>query len=174
MNIRLRNKHTGFTLMELVISMTMMVIVSGLLASIIAVNFNIITDVSDRKKLVSRGLLSVNLFQRELGMIKTTDDILVAGEKQLKFSDTYGNTWDYVISGTSLTRQEVSVGSPQILSSPVIYADTKFSYFAEDNTETSVIADITLVKLMLVMDDGNTGIPLMSVVYPENFKFYNR
>ena len=174
MPVLMKKNGSGFTLLELVISMTMMVIVSGLLASIIAVNFNVMRDVSDRKKLVTRGLSAVNLFQRELGMLKTTDDILIASENQFRFSDAYGNTWDYVISADSLKRQDVLGGSAQILASPVINADTRFSYYAEDNTTTSVIADIKLVKLMLVMDDGADGIPVMSVVYPENIKFYNR
>ncbi len=174
MPVLMKKNGSGFTLLELVISMTMMVIVSGLLASIIAVNFNVMRDVSDRKKLVTRGLSAVNLFQREVGMLKTTDDILIASENQFRFSDAYGNTWDYVISADSLKRQDVLGGSAQILASPVISADTRFSYYAEDNTTTSVIADIKLVKLMLVMDDGVDGIPVMSVVYPENIKFYNR
>jgi len=165
---------SGFTLIELIISMTMMVIISGLLASIIAANMNVMSEVSDRKKLVTRGVLAVNLFQRELGMLKTADDISTAGEKQLTFTDTYGNTWDYVISGSSLTRQQVGVGSAQVLATPVINAETKFSYFAENNASTAVIADMTLIKLKLVMDDGESGIPIMSIVYPENFKFYNR
>jgi len=163
----------GFTLMELIISMTLMVIVSGILASIIAVNMNVMSEVSDRKKLVSRGMLAVNLFQREVGMLKTTDDILVAGANQFKFTDTYGNTWDYVITGTTLTRQEVNVGSTQILATPIQNTETSFSYFADDNSSTSTIADIRLVKLMLVMDDGGGGLPLMAVVYPENFKVFN-
>jgi type II secretory pathway pseudopilin PulG len=170
----LKKNASGFTLMELTISMVMMVIVSGLLASIIAVNFSVMSDVSDRKKLVTLGLSAVNLFQREAGMIKKTADILVASENQFKFLDAYGNTWDYVISSNSLQRQQVGVGSAQILASPAISADTKFTYYAEDNTATTVIADIKLVKLMLVMDDGAGGIPVMSIVYPENFKFYNR
>ncbi len=70
MPVLMKKNGSGFTLLELVISMTMMVIVSGLLASIIAVNFNVMRDVSDRKKLVTRGLSAVNLFQRELGMLK--------------------------------------------------------------------------------------------------------
>jgi len=168
-------KHcSGFTLMELTISMVLMVIVSGLLASIIAVNFDAMSDVSDRKKLVTRGSLAVNLFQREVGMLKTTDDILVAAENQFRFSDAYGNTWDYSISVDSLKRQDVLGGSAQILASPVINSTSKFSYYAEDNTITAIIADIKLVKLMLIMDDGADGIPIMSVVYPENMKFYNR
>ncbi len=160
--------------MELLISMTMMVILSGILASIIAVNFDTIANVSDRKKLVTRGLMAVNLFQRELGMLKTADDILIAGENQLRFTDTYGNTWEYTVSGDSLKRQEFGVGSAQIIAAPVISSDTKFTYYAENNLTTAVIEDIKLVKLMLVMDDGGSGISLMSVVYPENFKFINR
>ncbi|NQV14451.1 type II secretion system protein [bacterium] len=164
----------SFTLFELILSITLMGIVSGLLSSIIAINFSTMSDVSDRKKLITRGLLAINLFQREFGMLKKTDDILVAAAKQLKFTDAYGNTWDYTISGNSLNREEVGGGAgPLTLATPVLTADTEFNYFAEDNSIASSIAQIRLVKLMLVMDDANTGIPLMSIVYPENMKVYN-
>ena len=44
-----KNK-SGFTLIELIIAMTLMVITSGILASIIAVNFDVLENVSERKK----------------------------------------------------------------------------------------------------------------------------
>lgn len=173
--------HSGYTIMELVVALSVLGLLSGVLISIISVNFKTITDVSDRKKLVTRGMLAINLFQRELGMLKTTDDILIADEQQLKFTDTYGSTWEYLISGNQLTRQEIGVGSAQILAAPLVNATTKFSYFAADNSGlTSLplgvgdIAQVALVKLILVMDHGTSGIPLMSMVYPENFKMLNR
>ncbi len=164
----------GFSLLELMIAITLMSIISGLLVSIIAVNFKLISDVSDRKKLVTRGMLAINLFQRELGMLQHTDDILVATSSQLKFTDAYGNTWDYTISGNFLNREEVGGGAGALtLATPILNAGTEFSYYAEDNSIAGSIALIRLVKLKLVMDDGSNGIALMSIVYPENMKIYN-
>jgi len=179
--IRVNHKHQrGYTLIEMIIAIMLMSILSGLLASIIAVNFKTMADVSDRKKLVTRGMLAVNLFERELGMLKNTDAIITADDQTFRFTDTYGNTWEYAISSNNLTRQEIGVGSAVTLATPVINADTKFSYYAQDNSTLGTlplnagnIDLITLVKLILVMDDGDTGIPLLSIVYPENLKFYN-
>jgi hypothetical protein len=68
-----------------------------------------------------------------------------------------------------------------VLATPVVNADTEFKYYAGDNSElTSVPLSVAnrklvrLVKLVLVMDDGKDGIPLLSIVYPENMKIYNR
>lgn len=171
----------AFTLIELIISILLMGIVAGLLASIIAVNFDTLAEVSDRKKLVTRGMLAVNLFQRELGMLIDSTSIVTADDQQFRFNDKYGNTWEYKVTSNSFTRQEVGVGSAMALATPVVNADTKFTYIAADNSELSSVplndADrrlVRLVKLVLVMDDGNGGIPLLSMVYPENLKIYNR
>ncbi len=170
----------GFTLIELIISMLLMAIVSGLLASIIAVNFKTMSDVSDRKKMVTRGMLAVNMFERELGMLKDSTNLVIADDQQLQFNDKYGNTWDYSVTLNTLTRQEVGVGSAMILAYPVINADTKFHYYDINNNELSALPLsstnlklVRLIKLNLVMDDGNTGIALLGTVYPENLKIYN-
>ncbi len=173
-------KRRGFTLIELIISMSLMVITSGILASIIAINFDILEEVSERKKLVTRGMLAVNLFQREFGMLTDSTNISYANSQQFKFNDKYGNTWEYKVTSSNFTRQEVGAGSAQTLASPVINADTKFKYYDGSNTElTSFPLSATnlklvrLVKLVLVMDDGANGVSLMSIVYPENMKIYN-
>ena len=173
--------ESGFTLIELIIAMTLMVITAGILASIIAVNFDVLANVSERKKLVTRGMLAVNLFERELGMLVDSTNIAIADDQQLRFVDKYANTWEYSVSTSNFTRQQVGVGSALTLATPVINADTKFKYFDGSNAElTSLPLSTTnrklvrLVKLMLVMDDGSDGIPLMSIVYPENMKIYNK
>ena len=173
--------ESGFTLIELIIAMTLMVITAGILASIIAVNFDVLENVSERKKLVTRGMLAVNLFERELGMLVDSTNITIADDQQFRFVDKYDNTWEYSVSTSNFTRQAVGVGSALTLASPVINADTEFKYYDGSNAElTSLPLSTTnrklvrLVKLMLVMDDGGDGIPLMSIVYPENMKIYNQ
>jgi len=174
------NRSRGYTLIELIISILLMGIVASLLASIIAVNFDTLAEVSNRKKLVTRGMLAVNLFQRELGMLIDSTNFVIANDQQLQFNDKYGNTWEYKITSNEFTRQEIGVGTAKVLAAPVVHANTEFTYYAADN---SVLAStplseanrklIRLVKLVLVMDDGDSGIPLLSVVYPENMKIYN-
>lgn len=176
----IRKPHSGYTLIELIISIMLMGIVAGLLASIIAVNFDTLATVSERKKLVTRGMLAINLFERELGMLIDSTNIVTADDQTFRFNDKYGNTWEYAVSSDDLTRQEVGVGSAQVLATPVINASTEFKYFSASNAELSSVPLseahrklVRLVKLVLVMDDGGSGISLMSIVYPENLKIYN-
>ncbi len=178
--MKITHEKYGFTLMELIISMSLIVIVSGILVSIISINFNILDEVSDRKKLVTRGVLALTLFERELGMLKDSTSIVYASASQLKFDDNYGNTWEYTISGNTFTRQEVGVGSAQILASPVSNSITKFQYYKGDNTELTSfplsnnnLKLARLIRLRLVMDDGGDGVSLLSSVYPENYKVFN-
>ncbi|MBT3228748.1 MAG: prepilin-type N-terminal cleavage/methylation domain-containing protein [Candidatus Marinimicrobia bacterium] len=180
MNKHLRKNSGAFTLIEMIVAMMLLGLLSGVLVSIISVNFNVMTNISERKKLVTRGMLAINLFERELGMMKTADQILYADDDQIKFTDAYGNTWEYIISGTELTRQEIGVGSAQTLAAPLLNAETKFSYFAQDNSGLTSFplsvgnrALVTLVQLVLVMDHEGSGIPLMTATYPENLKVYN-
>ncbi|MCF6237572.1 MAG: type II secretion system GspH family protein [Candidatus Marinimicrobia bacterium] len=175
------NSVGGFTLIELIISIGLMAIISGLLASIIAVNFNVLSEVSDRKKTVTRGMLAINLFQRDSGMLTDSTNIMIADDQQYRFNDKYGNTWEYTITSTNLTRQEVGVGSAMILATPVVNAATQFTYYSAGNTELSSTplseSDrklIRLIKLTLTMDDGGDGVALMAIVYPENLNIYNK
>jgi len=175
-------KHTsnGFTLIELIIAMALMVITTGIVASIIAMNFNILEDFAEREKLTTRGTLAMTIFEREAGMIIDSTNIVIADDQQFRFNDKFSNTWEYAISSSNFTRQEVGVGSAMTLAAPVVNANTKFQYFDAYNTELSSVPLsaanrklIKLVKFKLVMDDGGTGVTLLSGVYPENYKVYN-
>jgi len=175
-----KNTRKGFTFIELIISMALMVITAGMLASIIALNFNILEDFSDREKLLTCGVLSTTLFEREVGMLIDSTNIVIADDQQLRFNDKFGNTLEYVVTSSNFTRQEIGVGSALTLASPVINASTKFQYYGADNGElTSVPLSeanrklVKLVKFKLVMDDGGEGVSLLSGVYPENYKVYN-
>ena len=168
------NRQRAFTLIELIIAILLMGIVSGLLASIIAVNFKTISNVSDRKRLVTQGMLAVDLFRRETGMMTDSTKLEIADDQEIKFTDKYGNTWDYSIASSVLTRQEVGVGSAKSLATPVVTASSKFYYYDADNNALSSTPLssanrklVRLIKFILVMDDGDGGIPLMATVYPE-------
>jgi len=171
----------GFTLIEMIIAIILMGIVSGLLASIIAVNFKTISKVSDRKKLITQGMLAVELFNRELGMLTDSTKLLIANDQELQFTDKQGDTWDYSVTSGTLTRQEVGVGSAMLLAAPLVNASSKSYYYDGNNTAltgTPLSSTnrklVRLVKFILVMDDGGSGIPLMATVYPENLKIYNK
>jgi len=178
---RWRQASAGFTLIELIISMSLMVIISGILAAIIASNFKILHEVSDRKKFVTRGLHAVNLFQREAGMITDSTNIVIANSQQFRFNDKYANTWEYAVNLSNFTRQEIGVGSAMILATPVINASTKFQYYNGDNDEltslplsASDLKLVRLIKLKLTMNDGMDGVSLLSIVFPENLNVYNK
>jgi len=170
-----RSKHAAaFSLIELIISMALMVIIGGIIASIIAANFKILREVSDRKKFVSRGLQAVNLFQREVGMLTDSTNIVTADDQTFSFNDKFGNTWEYDITSSDFTRKALA-GTARILATPVVNASTGFQYFEADNAEltstplsASDLKLVRLVKLKLTMDDGYGGVSLLAVVYPEN------
>ena len=175
------NQSHGFSLIELIIAMSLIAILSGILASIIGLNFKIMGEVSDRKKLITRGSQAVTLFERELGLLIDSTNIVTADDQQLKFTDKNDNTWEYLMTSSNFTRQEVSVGSALTLANPIINADSKFYYYDGDNVElTSLPLSSTnlklvrLIKLVLVMDDGQGGASLIASVYPENMKVYNK
>ena len=114
-------------------------------------------------------------------MITDSTNIVIADDQQLKFNDKYSNTWEYVVTASNFTRQEVGIGSAMTLATPVINGSTSFQYFDGDNAElTSTPLGATdlklvrLIKLKLTMDDGVEGVSLLSIVYPENLNIYNK
>lgn len=170
----------GFTILELIIAISLTVIISGILASIIASNFQILREVSDRKKLVTRGLHAVNLFQSDVGMIIDSTNVITGANQTFRFNDKYSNTWEYAISSNNLTRQKVGVGSAEILATPVVNGSTEFRYYDGDNNELTRplsagdLKLVRLIKLRLTMDDDFDGVSLLAIVHPENMGIYNK
>jgi len=179
-NTRSKQSNRGFSLIELIISLALIGILSGILASVISVNFKTMSNVSNRKKLVTQGMLAVNLFQRELNMLVDSTSVVLGDNRDFQFIDKFGRTLRYRVLGTTLTRTEMGVGTEQTLATPLIRADSKFKYLNATNdilSEPLSAADlknVRLVHLILTMDDNFEGIPIMMRVYPENLKMYNK
>ncbi len=175
-----KRSNRGFTLIELIIAISLMAILSGVLANIISTNFKTMSNVSDRKKLVTRGMLAINLFQRELGMLVDSTSIALAENRDFQFTDKYGRTIRYFVSTNNGLTRTVGGGSQQILATPVIRNGTKFKYLDAQNNALSEplnaadLLKVRLIHLILTMDDGFDGISLMMRVYPENLKIYNK
>lgn len=167
----------GFTLIEAIVAVILMGIISGLIATVIATTIDTLADVRDRARIVTSGASAIAFFEREVRMMGADTALLIADDDQLRFNDRWGNTIEYTISSGKLYRQIVGVGSAQVQATPIVTANCSFLYYKIDNSELSSIPlgssdrqDTRLIELRLVLDDGQSGIPYLVRVFPENLK----
>lgn len=172
-----RPKHnSGFTLIEALVAITLVGILGGIVAILVSSSFRTMSYVSIRKTVVMDGADAVNLMQREIRTIRHSDSLLIADVDQLKFTDAWGRTIDYTITGDTLHRK-VDSGTNDILAAPIHADSTYFRYYNSSNTELSSVplsaanrAAVRMFQVELAMDDRDNNIQFLARIFPENYR----
>jgi type II secretory pathway pseudopilin PulG len=167
--------------MEMLVSIVLLSILSGIIAVVIGSTFATMGAVAERKKAVMDGAHAINMFQRDLLTMQDSTQLLVADDQQIRFTNNFGRTIEYTVDGDSLKRQIVGVGSAEIVVAPIDNATTSFHYYSQSNSEfTSYPLSSTnrgntrLFELQLEVDDGGSGVYFLARVFPENLKITER
>jgi len=162
----------GFTMIELIIGISVVMIISGVLASIISVTVNTVHNISIRKKLVMDGSNCANRFQREF---KAALDVIVVQDSTVRFTFLKSNaasndTVDvtYNIANTQITRQLTGIGSQQLLLDNVITDECSFYYYDQNQTITSVPANVWRARLEFTQIYEDQTVTYITDAFPEN------
>ena len=158
-------KHAGFTLIELVIVITILGIIAGIGSKILNQAF---TGYLDNKNLVEadwQARLALERMQRDVRAIRSPSDITTATATQLVFVDTTGNTITYALSGTTLNRQTNS-NTTQALADGI--QSVTFSYYDQSGASTATLINICYVKISLNVTLNNTNFTVTTAVYGRN------
>lgn len=174
---KLRDSMKGFTLMEALVSIMLMAILSGIIAVVVGSTFNSMGAVADRKQAMVAGVHAINMFERDLLTMSDDQQLIVADDQQIRFTNNFGRTVEYTVTADSLMRQIIGAGNAEVIAVPVVTDSTTFHYYAQTNTEftsyplSAANREATrLIELRLKMDDGNSGVKFISRVFPENLK----
>ncbi len=174
---RLNNRHTnGFTLVEIAVSMVLITILVGAVATVVFAAFRGVEDIQFRKDITTDGHFAVVAFAREFGQLSNSGSFITGDDSKIKFSHNLGETVEYELTGGKLYRK-VDNGSSHILANSVDVANSSFSYFKQDNSELTNVplssgdrANVWMVEFVLKLVNDDESILYVRDVFPENLK----
>ncbi|MBF0622858.1 MAG: prepilin-type N-terminal cleavage/methylation domain-containing protein [Magnetococcales bacterium] len=147
----------GFTLMEMIISITVLATISALLYPIISIAGKTLVLVGDLDSSIKEGSIAMHRMSRELIEAERTG-LTISPSDEISFQYD-GNTMRYYLDGTNLTID--MNGSTGVLAEGI--TNLQFSYdTADPNT-------LNYVRIALTATDGDAILPLRTTVYPRDF-----
>ncbi len=165
------NNSKGFTLIELVIVITIIGIISGIVGSILIGTIDAWTFRFNRGDLLSNGRLAMNRMVREIREVKNRSKVTTADPSEFSFENVDSVDVTYSLSGTDLNRTENE--TTNTLAEDV--SNLTFTYFDSDGEpiETPDVApgatDIRRVRINLTLTKSGENVYLQSESVPRNF-----
>lgn len=175
-NLWALRKNKGVTLIELIITMSLIAILSGIVGIMIASAFQTIDHAQRRKVIAIDGTHAAEMFRRDMSLIKNSNSLLYAGSQRIKFITAANQTIEYQISNGYLYRTISGQGDAHILAKAINTANSEFQYFNKENTAlTSLPLQVTdrnnvwLITLSFEMVNFDETIHFSSTVFPKNY-----
>jgi MSHA biogenesis protein MshO len=170
--LRIPNSN-GFTLIEIVITIVIVSILSGLAAMIILQGVRAYSDERSRSDVHYQSRAAMERMAREIRMIRWDDtagqaDVTTMTATMLRYTDIQGIRMGFRLSGTEIQRTEDNAATWQTLASGV--QSLNFAYFQQDGIATAADAT-TLWFVAITMTDkqGAETLPMRTRVHPRNF-----
>jgi len=144
---------SGFTLIELVIVITIMAVVSYIIASFIVSATDAWVFVKSRETALSQGRYAVERVVRELRRIKTPINIYPALSTECGFIDIDNATAEVKQSGTDL------LYNGNILAAGLLNpGGLNFKYYDSSLAETSTMGEVQYIRVQLSLVSGTQSI----------------
>ncbi|MDH5633388.1 MAG: prepilin-type N-terminal cleavage/methylation domain-containing protein [Gammaproteobacteria bacterium] len=141
-------RQFGFSLMEMVIVITIMGVISALVGSFLSAGFSSYVAGSRANELVGSTAPVVERLKREMREIRSSSDIASWTGTQLNFIDVNGNTISWQIAGNQLLR------NTQVMLSGVNVA--AFTYLQADGQSLPAAnTDIRLISFTVTVSSGD-------------------
>ncbi len=161
----------GFTLIEIVITIVLVSILSGIAAMIILQGVRAYSTEQTRSDVHYQARIAMERMAREIRAIRSTDpaDITASTATNLQFTDVNGSTLGFQLIGPILNRWNGA--SNDVLASGV--AAFSFSYFRDDGVTAAVLpADLSLlwfIDIAMTSQQGPETLQMRTRVHPRNF-----
>ena len=159
----------GFTLIELVIVISVIGIIAVIVGSILLGVVDAWTFKFNRNDILQDGRMAIGRMTREM---RTASGITIATAGQFRFIETensgteatISNDITYSLSGSNLNRTENGVAN--LLAENV--SSLAFTYYDASETVTGVIANIRRVKINVTLTKNGENVYLQSESMPRN------
>jgi len=164
-------KEKGFTLIEVVIVITIVGIVSVIIGSMLLGVVKAWTFKINRNDILWDGRIVLNRITREIRTVKNNTSVTTASSSQFRFTDAGNKDITYSLSSTNLNRTEN--GTANLLAADV--SALTFTYY--DATGTSIptpavspsATNIRRVRINLTLTKNGQNVYLQSDASTKNF-----
>jgi prepilin-type N-terminal cleavage/methylation domain-containing protein len=164
-------KEKGFTLIEVIIVITIVGIVSVIIGSMLLGVVKAWTFKINRNDILWDGRLAMDRMTREIRTIKDSTSVTTASAAQFRFTDTGNKDITYSLSSTNLNRTEN--GAANLLAANL--SAFTFTYYNSSDavipspTVSPSATDIRRVKINLTLTKNGQDVYLQSDVSTKNF-----
>jgi len=163
-------KEKGFTLIEIIIVITIVGIVSVIIGSMLLGVVKAWTFKINRNDILWDGRLAINRMTREIRTVRNDASVTTASSSQFRFIDSANIDITYSLSSTNLNRTEN--GTANLLAENV--SSLGFTYYDAAGTvipspTVSLTTDIKRVRINLTFAKNGQTFYLQSDSMPRNF-----
>lgn len=156
-------KSSGFSLLEMIVVITISAIVGSILMHIISTQMNAFFLQRDLTDMQWQTRLAMTRITREISQIRanTPGDLIMAPNTEITFINKAGNSIRYWLNNQQLMRNN------QVLAEPI--ANLQFTYIRNDGS--TLAASTTEVFYILVEFDAiqSGSVHLRNTIYPRRF-----
>ncbi len=156
----------GFTLIEIVMSIVLISILSGIAALIILQGVKAYTDEQSRSDLHYQTRLAIERMTREIRLVRSCGDITTPGSNpaaSITFTDINGTAVNFAVAGNTLNR------GANLLATGITTAQPFRFLAADGTTATMACPGIWFVEIMLADTQGTESIQMRTRVHPRSF-----
>ena len=171
MAIRKKQKHlsinidktNGFTLIEIIVSMIIVVVISSLLVMYLMGSTEAFDRVQSRKSLIMDATSCITKYNRETYSIH---NIFYASTKNFQFSTTRDTNIviDYEINNDRTFTRQLGTGNKELLSRDIDYDASYFNFY---DVNDNVATPIRRIRLSLLFSKNNQSVRFTSDITPE-------
>lgn len=171
-------KQKGFTLIEMIMVMAIVVILAGVVAPLLWTSARLISERTARIDLEESSVVSLSRMSREIRRLRSNTSVVTASNAQFEFIDKDNVQIRYRLTGNTLMRSQngtesgladnVSVGTLRF-----DYYDTGGAVLAAPLAGAGVKTDISSVRIQMTFQTGTNSLPVEIWVGPKNLKHAN-
>lgn len=172
--------QSGFTLIELILSMVLMGIVAVTAGMLIYQGARSFEALSDLKEVTQQSTLALERVSRELRPMKCTisgnacsasaSDIPVMTASELRFLNSSFEGRGFRLSGNTLMlRDGTGAGDPEYALATGVSSLT-FEYLKADGTAAASTAELWTVSMNMALASGQATIAVKASVHPRGFR----
>ena len=166
-------KANGFTLIEIVITIVLIGILSGLAAMIILQGVRAYSDEQSRSDVHYQARLAMDRMAREIRLARAASatGTVVSGTitgnptNSIIFTELSGGTISYSLSVTDLMR--TTGGVPVLLANGI--TTLEFQHYDNAGVLTTTAANVWIVEINVIAQQGGETLNLRTRVHPRNF-----
>lgn len=164
-------KNKGFTLVELVIVITIIGIAASIIGTMLLGVVNAWTFKFNRNDILWDGRLALDRVTREIRTVKNSTSVTLASTAQFRFTDTGNKDITYSLTSTNLNRTEDGIAN--LLAADV--SSITFTYYYANGTVIPAPAvspsttDIRRVRIGLTLTKNGENVYLQSDASTKNF-----